>query len=511
MGGDVNGRVQRLGAKGDTGTERRRKSGGRGDPRLGQFFTPHWAAGWLWRVCRSYLGDGQDLRLVDPAAGEGILLQAAAEEDGERLQEIVGVEIDGGLVRSNRGRSPFLLQGDSLGGQPGGAGGFDAVLGNPPFGRVGIIAPQSDRASLERLFCLPGVIGGDWRRLPVEALFVERALQLVRPGGVVCLILPEGLVNNARQLKVRDWVLQRARLRAAIELPAPTFRGEGLNARTALVVLEKGRPGGRAPSCLMVQALGQSREAFAERSLEAVRRHVSGRGGRAVEGSQVLPAGRLRGARWDARYWEGRRHIERLRHRFPTAPLGDFISFMTYGPIVTGQSPDHAADGVPLIRQADLGDTGLEFSGVLRVEAGGVFDPPRSRVRRGDLLVPRSGAGTLGKNRLGVYWERGPANIACFVDLVRLEGLNPFYVWFFFKTEAGWRQIQSLINGVGTPNISFAEIRSLRLPLVPEALQTRLQRRYCRRVLPLLRAGERAGARRAFAGAVGDLETLLHG
>ena len=510
MGGNVKGKGQELRPAGDNGIGRRRKSGGRGDPGLGQFFTPHWAAEWLWRVCRSYLGGSGTLSLADPAAGEGILLQAALAADGARLHNIVGIEIDGALVRRNRAQAPFLVRGDALGDAPLADGGFDAVVGNPPFGRVGVIAPQADRLSLEGRFRLPEVIGGDWRRLPVEALFVERALQMLRPGGIACLILPEGLVNNARQKKVRDWVLQVARLRAAIELPAPTFRGEGLNARTVAVVLQR-RTAERAPSCLLVQALGQSREAFAERSLEAVQRHVRGGGGRPLAGSQVLPAGRLQDARWDARYWEGRRHVERLGRRFVTAPLGDFVSFMTYGPIVTGQSPQHTAGGVPFIRQADLGDMGLQFAQVLRVEAGGVFHPPRSRVRRGDLLVPRSGAGTLGKNRLGVYWEREPANIACFVDLVRLEGLNPFFVWFFFKTQVGWRQIQSLINGVGTPNISFAEIRSLRLPLVPDALQTRLQRRYCRRVLPLLRAGERAGARRAFAGAVGDLETLLHG
>ncbi len=69
---------------------------------------------------------------------------------------------------------------------------------------------------------------------------------------------------------------------------------------------------------------------------------------------------------------------------------------ITYGPIVTGRRPDHVEGGIRVIRQNDFTDTGLKVDDLLRVESGCVYDPPRSRVRKGDLLLPRSGAGFAG-------------------------------------------------------------------------------------------------------------------
>ena len=115
---------------------------------------------------------------------------------------------------------------------------------------------------------------------------------------------------------------------------------------------------------------------------------------------------------------------------------------------------------MPVIRQGDIAETGLDERALLCVAPAGAHDPPRSRVRPGDLLLSRSGAGALGRNRLAVYLGSRPANVGCFVDLIRLEGLNPFYAWFFFKTRLGREQIAAYANGVGTPNISFGEIRA---------------------------------------------------
>jgi hypothetical protein len=196
--------------------------------------------------------------------------------------------------------------------------------------------------------------------------------------------------------------------------------------------------------------------------------------------------------------------------------LGDFIQHLTYGPIITGSRPQPMGSGIRIIRQGDFVETGLGGEDVLRVAAGSAFDPLRSRVRPGDLLLPRSGVGALGRNRMAVYPHQEPANVGCFVDLVRLAGLNPFYAWFFFKSQPGWQQIQALINGVGTPNINFAEIRSLRLPAVPGHEQENLERRYFGEVWPLhCRRGESAELRREgerhFRRIVEDLEAFLAG
>ena len=199
--------------------------------------------------------------------------------------------------------------------------------------------------------------------------------------------------------------------------------------------------------------------------------------------------------------------------RLRLVPLGEYIRHLTYGPIVTGSRPQHVEAGVPVIRQGDIAETGLDERALLCVAPAGAHDPPRSRVRPGDLLLPRSGAGALGRNRLAVYLGSGPANVGCFVDLIRLEGLNPFYAWFFFKTRLGREQIAAYANGVGTPNISFGEIRALQIAALPAAYQDALERRYREQVWPLHcrreNAEMRVEAERRFRAIVGELEDYL--
>ena len=93
--------------------------------------------------------------------------------------------------------------------------------------------------------------------------------------------------------------------------------------------------------------------------------------------------------------------------------------------------------------------------------------------------------GSVAKNRLALFWEDQPATVGSFVDLVRLRGIEPVYVALYLKTEYGWAQIHRLINGVATPNISFDEIRGLRIAMVPGEVQSQFRERYFAEVYPL--------------------------
>ena len=102
---------------------------------------------------------------------------------------------------------------------------------------------------------------------------------------------------------------------------------------------------------------------------------------------------RLAGRRWDAGYWLGQQQRLAVDRRYALRALGDFIEHLTYGPIVTGRRPRRHKSGVPVIHQGDFATSGLRLEAALRVPAGSLHDPQKSRVQRGDLLLPRSGAG----------------------------------------------------------------------------------------------------------------------
>ncbi len=163
----------------------------------------------------------------------------------------------------------------------------------------------------------------------------------------------------------------------------------------------------------------------------------------------------------------------------PLVPLGEFLTLITYGPIVTGQGLSGSADGqfdlglgsaqsIPVVDQGQVGDCGVDLRSARRVPEGSAWDHPRARLQSGDIVFPRSGVGSVARNRVALFLQRGPALVGSFVDRLQLTGIDSVYVLLCLRSELVWSQIHRITNGVGTPNISFDEIRSLQIPWLPE-------------------------------------------
>ncbi|WP_299314954.1 N-6 DNA methylase [uncultured Halomonas sp.] len=153
-------------------------------------------------------------------------------------------------------------------------GRFDLVLTNPPFGsNVGsdqIVGGSDetrvpvDSAYLQR--CHERGYGTSWEeshhRLlqaatsktpildlfeigkgknnrPTELIFVERCLNLLKPGGRMGIVLPDGNLNNPSLAWLRRWAEGRAKLLAVVSLPEETFRSSNATVKASLVFLRK--------------------------------------------------------------------------------------------------------------------------------------------------------------------------------------------------------------------------------------------------------------------------------
>lgn len=110
---------------------------------------------------------------------------------------------------------------------------MDVVLLNPWFSTQDKI---SDESILQRFD-----LGNVWERddeggyrnagnlnrggIPPEVLFLERALQWVKPGtGRVGILLPDGLLGNPGDEYVRWWILRHCEVLASVDLPVEPFK-----------------------------------------------------------------------------------------------------------------------------------------------------------------------------------------------------------------------------------------------------------------------------------------------
>ena len=85
-------------------------------------------------------------------------------------------------------------------------------------------------------------IGRDKPSRATEVLFVERALNLLRPGGRLGVVLPDGNLNNPSLAWLRRWAEGRARLLAVVSLPPETFAQANASVKASLVFLQRFTP-----------------------------------------------------------------------------------------------------------------------------------------------------------------------------------------------------------------------------------------------------------------------------
>ena len=76
-------------------------------------------------------------------------------------------------------------------------------------------------------------------KVKTEILFIERCLALLKPGGRMGIVLPEGIFNNPSLAYVREFCEDRARILAVVSLPQETFYSSGASVKASLLFMQR--------------------------------------------------------------------------------------------------------------------------------------------------------------------------------------------------------------------------------------------------------------------------------
>jgi type I restriction enzyme M protein len=141
-------------------------------------------------------------------------------------------------------------------------GQFDVILTNPPFGSgkyddpVGLARLRDEAAGLE--------LGWSWsagkrakrralNKADPASLFIDRNLQLLKPGGRLLIVVPDGILCNSGDAYIREYLMGikdaetgeflggKAIVRAVVSLPTETFSIAGTGAKTSFLYVQKKR------------------------------------------------------------------------------------------------------------------------------------------------------------------------------------------------------------------------------------------------------------------------------
>lgn len=138
---------------------------------------------------------------------------------------------------------------------------FDVLMTNPPFaGNIG-------EREILRQYRLAERDGRTVARMGRDVLFVERNLRFLKPGGRMAIVLPQGRLNNAGDLYIRDFMFTQGRVLAVVSLHVNTFKPH-TGTKTSVVFLQKYTDAERAEAA----AIREGHEVDWEQHLAELRR-----------------------------------------------------------------------------------------------------------------------------------------------------------------------------------------------------------------------------------------------
>lgn len=104
---------------------------------------------------------------------------------------------------------------------------FDIIVTNPPFGS------EINKADILSQYSL-----GNKSSRRRSILFVERCLELVKPGGIIVMVIDDSVLNSPKNSDVRRYINNNAVVKAIFSLPDTAFMPYA-SVKASIIVLEK--------------------------------------------------------------------------------------------------------------------------------------------------------------------------------------------------------------------------------------------------------------------------------
>ena len=207
---------------------------------LGIFLTPDAVVS----AIVSFVPNSRKLKIYDPACGSGtFLIEYLKKLKGKNSSIVYGADKNPRmmlLADLNLGHFPEIEFNkelvDSLRSVES-SNKFDVVLTNPPFG-VSLDARDYDFGNY---LCCQDKQGYPLKKQTSEIVFIERAMQLLKPGGTLAIVIPKSIATNNGLQVARQALGHYGYVYGVMNLPPETFAATGTQTTTIVIFARKYR------------------------------------------------------------------------------------------------------------------------------------------------------------------------------------------------------------------------------------------------------------------------------
>lgn len=195
---------------------------------LNQFYTPRTISNFICSLLKP------NLKAIDPACGTGDLINlykgyiTLCDTSSEVLEitkticSLLGIESQIYHMDSLKELVNYYNQ-------------YDYCIMNPPFGTSTLI---TDKSILENYY-----MGRHLKKQEIGILFLELGLRLLKPNGVLFIIVPNGYLGNQTNscIRLRQFILDSYKLLGIIQLPENSFSRSGTGVSTSILIIQNNK------------------------------------------------------------------------------------------------------------------------------------------------------------------------------------------------------------------------------------------------------------------------------
>lgn len=324
---------------------------------------------------------------------------------------------------------------------------FDIVICNPPFGKI--IKNIQDYKEFE--FCKIR------KNTPSELLFLEKIQSTMAPNSYLSIVLPNNILENIMNQDARKWISNNFKIIEILSLYIGAFKPM-TNIKTSILILKKITDIDKNYNVKL--SLINSEEDLLSNK----------------KNSFDIPIKKLSDINYSPEFYQrkGSSFLLDLAQCKATT-----IKEITK--LILKEKAKILKDSTQYFRYIDLSSVDAKTGEIREAKDIKVSEAPKRayyEINKDDLLIAVSGGGIGTKSHVITVVDAEHDKCVCsngFRVLKLQDGINPYYMWYFMRSEYFLGQVNQLSAGSTIPNLKENDLMDIKVFIPPIEVQKSIE------------------------------------
>jgi type I restriction enzyme M protein len=358
---------------------------------------------------------------------------------------------------------------------------FDVLLTNPPFGsKISVVG-------VEKLKQFE--IGHKWKQdkktnkwiktdkvkeqEEPQVLFIERCLSLLKDGGRMAMVLPNGILGNEQEEYLRQYILSKGHLLAIIELPFETF-SPNVTINTNVLCIQKGKSNNKNIFISINEFCGHDKKGRQTDKDDISNVAKIYQNKKINEQNFFIKQDMLESSFVTKRYLQKYiRNLEQInKTKYDIVNFGDIIFSVHNGANIDDASIYvEQKQGIPYILVKSITKEGINFENLKYIKKSLKTnrDVIKNTVDENSIVMTRAGNSGIAAN---IPPDLKMAVASGFLINIKLKkDVNPYYIVSFLNSEYGQMQLERISSGSILQSIRSSDLKKIKIILPPIEVQ----------------------------------------